>query len=90
MQPKRDPVRKTVQRNNLILQSMQLPVIMNLNPRSIYNKTDEFYLLLEQYEADLICISESWEREDLPLDELNPYKCKAKGLQRGENSHNSK
>ena len=70
LQPKRKPVRKTVQRNNLTLQSMQLPVIMNINPRSIDNKTEEFYLLLEQYSADLICISESWERDDLPLDEL--------------------
>ena len=70
LQPKRKPVRKTVLRNNLILQSMQLPVIMNINPRSIYNKTEEFYLLLEQYSADLIFISESWEHDHLPLDEL--------------------
>ena len=68
--PKRAPIRKTIKRNNLILQSINLPVIMNLNPRSIYNKTDEFYQLLDRYEADLICISESWERENLPLDQL--------------------
>ena len=49
---------------------MELPVIMNINPRSIYNKTDDFYLLLEQYQADLICMSESLERDNLPLDEL--------------------
>ena len=70
VQPKRKPVRKTIRRNNLILQSMELPVIMNINPRSIYNKTEEFILLLEQYSADLICMSESWERDNLPLDEL--------------------
>ena len=66
----RVPVRKTIKRNNVILQSMELPVVMNLNPRSIYNKTEDFYVLLEQYQAEVICISESWEREDLPLKEL--------------------
>ena len=43
---------------------------MNINPRSIYNKTEEFSELLEQYSADLITISESWEREDIPLEKL--------------------
>ena len=69
-QPKRQPVRKTIKRNNVILQSMELPVIMNINPRSIYNKTEEFSVLLDQYSADLITISESWERDNLPLSEL--------------------
>ena len=64
------PTLTTLKRNSLILQSMVLPTVINLNPRSIYNKTDELYLLIEQYEADVICISESWERDDLPLVEL--------------------
>ena len=64
------PVLKTVKRNNILLQSISLPVIMNINPRSIYNKSEEFSLLLEQYEADIICMSESFERENLPLEEL--------------------
>ena len=68
----RTPVRKTIKRNksNIVLQSLELPVVMNLNPRSIYNKTDEFQLLLEQYQADIVCMSESWERSNLPLDKL--------------------
>ena len=66
----RRPVRKTIKRNNLVLQSVNLPVIMNINPRSIYNKSEEFSLLLEQYSADIICMSESWERENLSLDQL--------------------
>ena len=66
----RKPVRKTLKRNNLILQSVNLPVVMNINPRSVYNKSDEFSLLLEQYSADVICMSESWERDDLPLDQF--------------------
>ena len=66
----RKPVRRTIKRNNLVLESMNLPVIMNINPRSIYNKSDEFSLLLDQYSADLICMSESWERENMTLDQL--------------------
>ena len=43
---------------------------MNINPRSIYNKSEEFSLLLDQYSADIVCMSESWERENLTLDQL--------------------
>ena len=53
-----------------MLQSLELPVVMNINPRSIYNKTEEFQILIEQYQADLIFISESWERANLPLEEI--------------------
>ena len=66
----RQPVRKSVRRNNLVLQSVSLPTVMNINPRSIYNKSDEFPLLLEQYEADIICMSESWEQKDKSLEQL--------------------
>ena len=67
---KRIPVRKTIKRNNIVLQGLELPTVINLNPRSIYNKADEFKILLEQYQGDLICISESWERENLSLSDL--------------------
>jgi hypothetical protein len=43
---------------------------MNINPRSIYNKSEEFSLLLEPYTADIICMSTSRERENLSLDQL--------------------
>ena len=43
---------------------------MNVNPRSIYNKINEFLLLLEQYEVDIAFMSESWERENLTLDQV--------------------
>ena len=49
---------------------MELPTVININPRSIYNKQDDFKILLEQYSGDAIFISESWERENLPLDKL--------------------
>ena len=54
----------------MYLQAVELPTVMNLNPRSIYNKCEEFPILLEQYEVDLVCLSETWERKDLPLEKV--------------------
>ena len=42
----------------------QLPIILNLNPRSIYNKYKEFKDFIENHSIDIIFMSESWERED--------------------------
>ena len=64
------PCRKIIRRNNRILESTFLPVIMLLNPRSIYNKSDEFKIMVEQYEIDICCISESWDRENLPVEQI--------------------
>ena len=71
-QPVRRPpaVRKTVRRNNIFLQAVGLPTVMNLNPRSIYNKSEEFQILLDQYDVDCVCMSESWERDSLSLGQL--------------------
>ena len=41
-----------------------------MNPRSIYNKKDEFETFVKEYEIQLICMSESWERESLSLSKL--------------------
>ena len=49
---------------------MNLPRVLNLNPRSIYNKKDEFETFVKEYEINLICMSESWERESLSLSKL--------------------
>ena len=43
---------------------------MNINPRSCYGKSKELGQIITQYSASLICISESWSRENLPLQEL--------------------
>ena len=51
-------------------QALNLPVLCNINPRSIYNKSDEFQTLVKEEDLDVIFISESWEREYLPLDQL--------------------
>ena len=53
-----------------ILQALELPVIANLNPRSVYNKIDEFHEFMKEESVDLLYMSESWERENLKLDEL--------------------
>ena len=67
---KRVSVRKVLKRNNIVMQALELPIVMNLNPRSIYNKADDLKLLIEQYEVDVVCISESWERDNLRLKDL--------------------
>ena len=46
------------------------PKVLNLNPRSIYNKKKEFVTFVNEEQVDLVCISESWERENLTLDEV--------------------
>ena len=66
----RIPVLKRIKRSNLILNALELPVVLNLNPRSIYNKVEDFKLIIEQYQIDVAFISESWERDDLHLDDI--------------------
>ena len=64
------PVRKVVKRNNRSLQAIDLPSVMNINPRSIYNKVNEFLTLVEEYDSDLIFMSETWDRATQPLEDL--------------------
>ena len=52
----------TLRRNNKLVEASRLPVVVNLNPRSLYNKKDEFRILIEQSEASICCISETWDR----------------------------
>ena len=61
---------QTIKRSNKQLEALLLPTVVNINPRSIYNKVDEFHSLVTELEVDLICMSESWEREDLRLDQI--------------------
>ena len=49
---------------------MSIPVICNLNPRSVYNKIDEFHKFVNSEEIDLVFMSESWERDSLTLREI--------------------
>ena len=54
----------------MVSQALDLPVICNLNPRSIYNKSDEFHEFIKEEQVDLLLMSESWERQDLPLNQI--------------------
>ena len=47
-----------------------MPTLINLNARSIYNKVDEFKCLVEQYEADVVLMSETWEHDNLTLEQV--------------------
>ena len=59
-----------IKRSNKVVQALQLPKVLNLNPRSIYNKKKEFVTFVKEEEVDLICLSESWEKEHLTLDKV--------------------
>ena len=59
-----------IRRSNKLLEAVQLPVVINLNPRSIYNKVDEFKTMIEQLNCTLCFISESWDRENEGLEEI--------------------
>ena len=43
---------------------------MNVNPRSIYNKAEEFKNFVNEELVDVVTMSESWERVEDPLDNL--------------------
>ena len=48
---KRKPCRITLRRSNRILEATNLPLMLVLNPRSIYNKLEEFWIMMEQLEV---------------------------------------
>ena len=51
-------------------QALSLPILCNMNPRSVYNKIEEFHTFVEEESVDLLFMSESWERESLTLDDI--------------------
>ena len=53
-----------------VVTAFQLPVVVNLNPRSIYNKKNEFKTMMEQLEVDCCTISESWDKDDDSLENI--------------------
>ena len=53
-----------------VVTATQLPVVVNLNPRSIYNKKEEFRTMMDQMDVDLCCISESWDRDNRGLEHI--------------------
>ena len=62
--------KKKQNQKNKISQALSLPVLCNMNPRSIYNKLEEFHNFVNEEEVDAIFLSESWERDYLQLDQV--------------------
>ena len=59
-----------IKRSDKMVQALNLPRVLNLNPRSVYNKIEEFATFVTEEEVDLVCMSESWERENLTLNKV--------------------
>ena len=53
-----------------MFQALNLPVICNMDPHSVYNKLEEFETFVKEESVDLLLMSESWERENLTLDQI--------------------
>ena len=58
------------QKSKKVLTASQLPVVVNLNPRSIYNKKNEYRTMMEQLEVDCCFISKSWDRDNNSLEQI--------------------
>ena len=56
--------------SNKVLEALVLPSCMNLNPRSIYNKLNEFLTFIKEQSIHCVFISESWERPKFNLTQL--------------------
>ena len=58
---------KTIRRSNKVVQALELPTVININPRSLNNKIEAFKTYMEEEEVDLAFISESHEQLDKTL-----------------------
>ena len=68
---------------------MQLPVILNVNPRSLFNKQQQFKTYLKEKKVQLVCVSESWETDSRRIEDIldsdefevisNPYVRRGRG-----------
>ena len=71
MSNKRNPQNLiTIKRSNKLIQALNLPKVLVLNPRSVYNKLLQLKTFIVEHDIDVVCLSESWEREDLPLNKV--------------------
>ena len=66
------PVKTKMTKNvtNKVHEALVLPTCMNLNPRSIYNKVEQFITFVKEHSVQCIFLSESWERPEFNLAEL--------------------
>jgi hypothetical protein len=71
------PVTKPNKRQLKILKASSLPLVAVLNARSLYNKNESLKTFMTELGIEAGIISETWERDDQPLDKLlnmNNYK----------------
>ena len=61
---------KLKKKRDKVLQALQLPSVMNINPRSAYNKPEELQTLIIEEDVDCTFLSESWERSSFSLEDL--------------------
>ena len=76
-----------VKRSNKVVQALNLPKVMNLNPRSAMNKIEELKTFIDEESVDVAFISESHDRENMKLEEhfnLENYKVISNLYQRTE------
>ena len=64
-----DSIDKHRKPNKKVKQAINLPKVMNLNPRSAMNKLKELENFIDEEEIDLAFISESHKREDKKLED---------------------
>ena len=58
-----------VKRSRNVFQAVNLPKVLNLNPRSAMNKTEQISRFIEEENIDVAFISESHDREDKRLED---------------------
>ena len=61
---------ETYVKKDKIKNAMYLPTVLNLNPRSVYNKKESFETFVKEHQIDVVFMSESFERVNMPLNEL--------------------
>ena len=59
-----------IRKSNNLVQALQLPVCANINPRSLYNCSEEFKTYVQEENIDVAFLSETWERENKPLTDI--------------------
>ena len=80
---------KIIKRDSKFQEAFSLPKILNINPRSIYNKIIQLKTYIKEKNIDAVFVSESWERQEDPLTNIldidgfqvisNPYQRKGIG-----------
>ena len=58
-----------LKRQENIVQAFDLPVIMNINPRSAMNKLDQLKTFIEEQNVDCAFVSESHDRKNFKLED---------------------